>query len=134
MLEDTGIINNFIHALSAFSRCRSSATNGAVMLGMVYNYLPYMILPLYTVIMKIDRRLIEAAQDLGCTAVAGLYNASSCRFPCPAYLSRPYDGLRPGGIDVLHLPEARLHRHDAHRRRYRVPVQDRLQPEPRRGH
>ena len=33
----------------------------------VYNYLPYMILPLYTVIMKIDRRLIEAASDLGCT-------------------------------------------------------------------
>ena len=33
---------------------------------MVYNYLPYMIMPLYTVIMKIDKRLIEAAQDLGC--------------------------------------------------------------------
>ena len=33
---------------------------------MVYNYLPYMILPLYTVIMKLDRRLIEAAEDLGC--------------------------------------------------------------------
>lgn len=36
---------------------------------MVYNYLPYMIMPLYTVIMKIDRRLIEAAQDLGCNSV-----------------------------------------------------------------
>ena len=36
---------------------------------MVYNYLPYMIMPLYTVIMKIDRRLIEAAQDLGCNGV-----------------------------------------------------------------
>ena len=43
--------------------------NGAVVLGMVYNYLPYMIMPLYTVIMKIDRRLIEAAQDLGCNSV-----------------------------------------------------------------
>ena len=42
-------------------------TSGAVVLGMVYNYVPYMILPLYTVIMKIDRRLIEAASDLGCT-------------------------------------------------------------------
>ena len=39
--------------------------NGAVILGMVYNYLPYMILPLYTVIMKIDKRLVEAALDLG---------------------------------------------------------------------
>ena len=37
---------------------------------MVYNYLPYMIMPLYTVIMKIDNRLIEAAQDLGCSSAA----------------------------------------------------------------
>jgi spermidine/putrescine transport system permease protein len=40
-----------------------------VVLGMVYNYLPYMILPLYSTIVKIDRRLIEAAEDLGCTPV-----------------------------------------------------------------
>ena len=66
MLEDTGIINNFIRSigLSPLSLIRS---NGAVILGMVYNYLPYMILPLYTVIMKIDKRLVEAALDLGCT-------------------------------------------------------------------
>jgi len=38
-----------------------------VVLGMVYNYLPYMILPLYATIVKIDGRLIEAAEDLGCT-------------------------------------------------------------------
>lgn len=40
-------------------------TRGAVVLGMVYNFLPYMILPIYTVILKADRSLIEAAQDLG---------------------------------------------------------------------
>ena len=44
-------------------------TSGAVILGMVYNYLPYMILPLYSTIVKIDNRLIEAAEDLGCTPV-----------------------------------------------------------------
>ena len=49
--------------------CIRDSNNGAVVLGMVYNYLPYMIMPLYTVIMKIDRRLIEAAQDLGCNGV-----------------------------------------------------------------
>ena len=66
MLEDTGIINNFIRSigLTPLPLIRS---NGAVILGMVYNYLPYMILPLYTVIMKIDNRLVEAALDLGCT-------------------------------------------------------------------
>ena len=66
MHEDTGIINNFIRAIG-LSPLPLIRTNGAVILGMVYNYLPYMILPLYTVIMKIDRRLIEAASDLGCT-------------------------------------------------------------------
>ena len=66
MLEDTGILNNFFRSigLSPLPLIRS---NGAVILGMVYNYLPYMILPLYTVIMKIDNRLVEAALDLGCT-------------------------------------------------------------------
>ena len=40
-------------------------TQGAVVLGMVYNYLPYMILPLYTAMTKIDNSVVEAAQDLG---------------------------------------------------------------------
>ena len=40
-------------------------TQGAVVLGMVYNYLPFMILPIYSVIVKLDRSLIEAARDLG---------------------------------------------------------------------
>ena len=65
MLEDTGIINT---ALSSFgiSPLPLIRNNGAVILGMVYNYLPYMILPLLTVLGKIDSRLIEAAADLGC--------------------------------------------------------------------
>ena len=67
LLEDTGIINSFITALG-LSPLPLIRNNGAVILGMVYNYLPYMILPLYTVIMKIDNRLIEAAQDLGCNS------------------------------------------------------------------
>ena len=66
MLEDTGIINQFISALG-LEPLPLIRNNGAVILGMVYNYLPYMITPLYTVIMKIDNRLVEAAQDLGCT-------------------------------------------------------------------
>lgn len=68
LMEDTGIINNFITAIG-LKPLPLIRNNGAVVLGMVYNYLPYMIMPLYTVIMKIDRRLIEAAQDLGCNGV-----------------------------------------------------------------
>jgi len=65
MLEDTGIINQIVMALG-LEPLPLIRNNGAVVLGMVYNYLPYMITPLYTVIMKIDHRLVEAAQDLGC--------------------------------------------------------------------
>ena len=65
LTEDTGIINNIITALG-MEPLPLIRNNGAVVLGMVYNYLPYMIMPLYTVIMKIDRHLIEAAEDLGC--------------------------------------------------------------------
>ena len=65
MLEDTGIVNTLLQRIG-IGPLPLIRTNGAVILGMVYNYLPYMILPLYTVIMKIDSRLIEAALDLGC--------------------------------------------------------------------
>ncbi len=65
LLQDTGIINNFL-AMLGLPRLSLIRTPGAVILGMVYNYLPYMILPLYSIIVKIDHRLIEAAEDLGC--------------------------------------------------------------------
>lgn len=44
-------------------------TQGAVVLGMVYNYLPFMILPIYSVLVKLDHSLIEAARDLGASSV-----------------------------------------------------------------
>ena len=68
LLQDTGIINNILEA-NGIGRLRLIRTPGAVILGMVYNYLPYMILPLYATIVKIDNRLIEAAEDLGCNGV-----------------------------------------------------------------
>lgn len=68
LLQDTGIINTFLGKLG-IGPLKLIRTPGAVVLGMVYNYLPYMILPLYAVIVKIDHRLVEAAQDLGCTPV-----------------------------------------------------------------
>ena len=68
LLQDTGIINNLL-ASWGLPRLSLIRTPGAVILGMVYNYLPYMILPLYAIIVKIDNRLIEAAEDLGCNGV-----------------------------------------------------------------
>ena len=84
LLNDQGIINNLLVAFfdwlrslggvfagipEDFGRLTLIRTPGAVVLGMVYNYLPYMILPLYTTIVKIDHRLVEAAEDLGCNGV-----------------------------------------------------------------
>ena len=68
LLQDTGIINNLL-GLIGIGPISMIRTPGAVILGMVYNYLPYMILPLYAIIVKIDNRLIEAAEDLGCNSV-----------------------------------------------------------------
>ncbi len=66
LLEDTGIINNILGALG-IGPLHMINTSGAVILGMVYNYLPYMIIPLHSVISKIDPKLLEAAADLGCS-------------------------------------------------------------------
>ncbi len=68
LLQDTGIINDFLEWIG-IGRMQLIRTPGAVILGMVYNYLPYMILPLYSTIVKINPRLIEAAEDLGCNGV-----------------------------------------------------------------
>lgn len=65
LLERNGLINKFF-GLFGMGPFNMINTNGAVILGMVYNYLPFMILPLYSVMEKIDKSVIEAATDLGC--------------------------------------------------------------------
>lgn len=69
ILEDTGLINTLLTNIG-LSPLHMINTSGAVILGMTYNYLPYMILPLYSVMTKLDKSLIEASNDLG----AGKFN------------------------------------------------------------
>ncbi len=64
LLQDTGILNSVFTFLHLPVRHMIN-TRAAVILGMVYNYIPYMILPLYSIMVKIDYGLVEAAQDLG---------------------------------------------------------------------
>ena len=64
LLEDNGLINNALAAIG-LPRIHMINTAGAVVLGMIYNYLPYMILPIYSILTKMDNSVIEAAQDLG---------------------------------------------------------------------
>ena len=79
ILENTGLLNRFFDAIGLFDLInglfgteieyfKMINTQGAVVLGMVYNFLPFMILPIYSVIVKLDHRLIEAARDLGCNS------------------------------------------------------------------
>lgn len=68
LLENNGLINQLLRAIGLIGPTASLElinTDGAVVLGMVYNFLPFMILPLYSVMAKLDYRIIEAAQDLG---------------------------------------------------------------------
>ena len=71
ILENTGLLNNFFRSIGLLDLLGVDFipminTPGAVVLGMVYNYLPFMIMPIQSVIVKLDKSLIEAAQDLGC--------------------------------------------------------------------
>ena len=65
ILQDTGILNALLGKLG-FDTVHILGTETAVVIGMVYDYLPYMILPIYSVMAKLDYRLVEAAGDLGC--------------------------------------------------------------------
>lgn len=76
ILENNGFINQFFRFIGLIAFLQSHFgysldyiplinTQGAIVLGMVYNFLPFMVLPIYTVLIKLDRKLIEAAQDLG---------------------------------------------------------------------
>ena len=71
ILQDTGILNGFLSALG-LGRIHIIGTESAVVIGMVYDYLPYMVLPIYSVLAKLDVRLIEAARDLGCNGFSVL--------------------------------------------------------------
>ena len=97
ILENNGILNNFFEAIGLFSLINSIfgtdisffpmiRTQGAVVLGMVYNYLPFMVLPIYSVIIKLDHSLVEAARDLGASS-AGVFRRVSLPLSLPGVLS-----------------------------------------------
>ena len=80
ILENNGLLNQLFQKIGLIALYnnifgtdlqffRMMNTQGAVVLGMVYNYLPFMILPIYSVIVKLDNSLIEAARDLGANSM-----------------------------------------------------------------
>ena len=105
ILENNGILNNFFEAIGLFSLINSIfgtdisffpmiRTQGAVVLGMVYNYLPFMVLPIYSVIIKLDHSLVEAARDLGASS-AGVFRRVTLPLSLPGVLS---------GVTMVFIP------------------------------
>ena len=105
LLENTGLLNRFFEAIGLFDLIngifgtnleyfKMIYTQGAVVLGMVYNFLPFMILPIYSVIVKLDHRLIEAARDLGADS-ATVFRRVTLPLSLPGVLS---------GITMVFVP------------------------------
>ena len=67
ILENKGLLNTFLKAVH-LPTLSIIITPAAVAVGMIYNYLPFMILPIYTTLTRMDYSLIEAAQDMGCSS------------------------------------------------------------------
>ena len=93
ILQNTGILNSFLK-LFHIGPLHIIGTEGAVVVGMVYDYLPYMILPIYSVMAKMDERLIEAAYDLGCDG-AGVLRRVIWPLSLPGVIS---------GIEMVLIP------------------------------
>lgn len=74
ILKPEGLLNQFLQALGIIDQpLQIMNTNTAIVIGIVYSYLPFMILPLYSTLEKMDFSLIEAAQDLGCRPISAFW-------------------------------------------------------------
>ncbi len=110
LLQDTGILNTLLGKIG-IPPMHILGTETAVVIGMVYDYLPYMILPIYSVMAKMDHRLIEAASDLGCNgfgvlrkvifplSISGVISGITMVF-VPS-ISTFYISQKLGGVDTL---------------------------------
>jgi spermidine/putrescine transport system permease protein len=68
ILQDTGILNSLLTSIG-LKPMHIIGTESAVIVGMVYDYFPYMVLPIYSILAKLDTKLIDAAHDLGCNSL-----------------------------------------------------------------
>jgi putrescine transport system permease protein len=77
ILSEEGLLNNFLVGLGIIDEpLQILSTNTAVYIGILYSYLPFMVLPLYSTLEKMDESLVEAAKDLGCTNIGAFWRVT----------------------------------------------------------
>ncbi|MGK9339661.1 ABC transporter permease subunit [Sinorhizobium meliloti] len=77
ILKPEGLLNQFLSAVGLIDQPLIILnTNWAIYIGIVYSYLPFMVLPIYSALEKMDHSLTEAAQDLGCTPAAAFWRVT----------------------------------------------------------
>ena len=123
LLEDNGLINAFLEWIGV-GRVQLMYNQGAVLLGMVYNFLPFMVFPIYTSLSKMDPKLGEAAMDLGCNEAKTLLKVTM-PLSIPGVISGHHDGVHAVCDHVLHSPSAGRRLHADVRRPDRDHVPDR---------
>ena len=131
ILQDTGIINGLLGKLG-LGPIHVIGTETAVIIGMVYDYFPYMVLPIYSILAKLDGKLLEAARDLGCNGFSVLKRVV-LPLSLPGIISGITMVLIPSISTLLYLPKAGQRQILPHWRRHRGPV-CREQPALCRGH
>jgi spermidine/putrescine transport system permease protein len=72
LLDNGGLVSSFLVSIG-LPKLTFIGTDAAVILGMIYDFLPYMVLPIYTSLIKIDRRYLEASADLGCNNMQTIF-------------------------------------------------------------
>ena len=125
LLEKNGVINSilsFVHlpALEIIN------TPWAIILGMVYNFLPFMVLPIYNVLIKIDRDVINAARDLGASSSYTFFKNHTAT-EHPRHHQRHYDGICTGSDNFRYFRSSRRRQDPADRQCHRTVFQAKQQ-------
>lgn len=118
LLEKNGVINTFLTILH-LPNIAIINTPAAIILGMVYNFLPFMVLPIYNTLAKIDDNVINAARDLGADNYQTLTKIL-LPLSVPGIVSGDHDGIRTGTHHLRDLEPPGRQQDPAHWKRHRA--------------
>ena len=116
LLEKTGVINMILQSIG-LPKQNLINTEGAIILGMIYNFLPFMVLPIYNSLIKIPQDTFDAAKDLGANWI---HIATDSSGNCQRY----YDGICAGNDNICHFKPVRRSEDQSDRKCDRAGIYD----------